>query len=110
MQNVIRTQGSVFISHASAEKPIAEFLYDELKHLGAQPWMATKDVKAGSNYAQTIMHALQTSSAVIVLLTDSSISSQHVKREINLAIDKDIPIIPLNLTGKSDLEIGRAHV
>ena len=103
MQNVIRTQGSVFISHASAEKPIAEFLYDELKHLGAQPWMATKDVKAGSNYAQTIMHALQTSSAVIVLLTDSSISSQHVKREINLAIDKDIPIIPLNLTGKSDL-------
>ena len=94
---------TVFISYSSTDTDMAKVVYAELKNRGFSPWIAATDVPAGANYAQTIIEALQSASAVLVILTEAAINSQHVKREVNVAIDQEIPLFPLNLSGKSDV-------
>lgn len=100
---LVTAQQTIFISYSSADTEMAKTVYTELRAKGFAPWMAGLDVPAGANYAQTIIEALQSSSAVIIILTKSAIESQHVKREVNVAIDQNIPLFPLNLSGKADV-------
>ena len=55
---------TVFISYSSTDTDMAKVVYAELKNRGFSPWMAATDVPAGANYAQTIIEALQSASAV----------------------------------------------
>lgn len=100
---LVSSQQTVFISYSSTDTDMAKVVYAELKNRGFSPWMAATDVPAGANYAQTIIEALQSASAVLVILTEAAINSQHVKREVNVAIDQEIPLFPLNLSGRSDV-------
>lgn len=100
---IVSSRNSIFISHSSSDTAIAMKIYNGLKSLGYSPWMANVDVTGGANYAQIVIEALESSTAVVVVLTESAIKSQHVKREVNIAIDKEITLIPLNLSGNSNI-------
>ena len=100
---IVNSRNSIFISHSSVDSAVAKEIYGGLKSLGYSPWMAIVDVTGGANYAQTVIEALESSTAVVVVLTESAIKSQHVKREVNIAIDKEITLIPLNLSGSSNI-------
>ena len=92
---IVNSRNSIFISHSSVDSAVAKEIYGGLKSLGYSPWMAIVDVTGGANYAQIVIEALESSTAVVVVLTESAIKSQHVKREVNIAIDKEITLIPL---------------
>ncbi len=100
---IVSSRNSIFISHSSSDTAVAKKIYSGLKSLGYSPWMANVDVTGGANYAQTVIEALESSTAVVVVLTESAIKSQHVKREVNIAIDKEITLIPLNLSGNLNI-------
>ena len=87
-----------FFSHASEEASIAAELTDELERNGTSVWLATRDIQAGENYAAQIYEAIEACSHLIVLLSPSSMSSQHVQREINLAIDQGKSILPVSVS------------
>ncbi len=96
-------RNSIFISHASADLAWASEIYDDLKQNNCVPWMAAKDIPAGANYAENLSEALETASALVVILTHEGIKSQHVKREVNIAIDLKIPLFPVNLSGANNI-------
>jgi hypothetical protein len=86
----------VFVSHASADRDVAVALTSGLRDEGLEVWLAVDDIHAGENYAEEIFAALVASDAVVVVLSRPAIESPHVKREINLAIDRRKRILPFS--------------
>jgi len=90
--------GTIFISHASADIDQATEIYERLKDREYPIWMAIHEIKPGANYAEVIIKTLDAAKAVIVLLSKDSITSDHVKREISLASELQLPIYPITFT------------
>ena len=97
MSSEVRT-GTIFISHASADLDQATEIYGRLKDKKYPVWMAVHEVKPGASYAETIIKTLDAAKALIVLLSVESISSAHVKREVSLARELNLPVYPITLT------------
>ena len=87
----------IFISHASVDVEVAVGLKAYLEKLGLSTWLARDDIEPGKNFAEEITNALEKSSALIVILSSASLSSAHVKREVNMSIDRGLTIIPVIL-------------
>ena len=75
----------VFISYASHDAAVATALVDALERRGIACWIAPRDVKAGAQYADAIVRAISSARAVVLVLSQNSISSPHVGREIERA-------------------------
>lgn len=97
MSSEVRT-GTIFISHASPDLEQATEIYLRLQDQDYPVWMAVHEVKTGANYAEIIFKTLDAASAVIVLLSESAIGSDHVKREVSLARELSIPIHAIALS------------
>ena len=103
MSSEVRTD-TVFISHASADIDRATEIYRRLKDKEFPVWMAVHEIKTGANYAEVIIKTLDAAKAVIVLLSKDSIASDHVKREISLARELQLPIYPVTFTDLAKLK------
>jgi hypothetical protein len=85
----------VFISHSSIDKDMAHQIATHVNSLSLQAWMASRAIKPGANFAEEISRAIQRARAVIVVVSKDALLSEHVKREVNLAIEMNIQIIPV---------------
>jgi len=101
---IVSNNHSIFISHSSVDNESALLIHKELKQRGFSPWLDTTDIPAGANYARTIMEALESASAFVLLLTQSALKSEHVAREVEVAVSQKIPIFPLNMSGQKDIQ------
>jgi TIR domain-containing protein len=109
----------VFISYAREDEPTAIRLYQDLKVVGAEPWMDKYDLIGGQGWRGTIRQAVRRSSHFIPLISKNSVSKRgYVQREMREAIDKlkDIPpdeifLIPVRLddTDSSFEDIQELH-
>jgi adenylate cyclase len=83
----------VFVSYASADKPIADAVCAALESAGIPCWIAPRDVKPGALYADAIVRAITYAKALALVLSESSIASSHVGKEVERASSKRRPII-----------------
>jgi TolB-like protein len=90
---------AVFISYASQDAAIAAALVDALERRGIACWIAPRNVKAGSLYADAIVRAINESKDVVLVLSASAIGSDHVAREVERAASKHKPIIAFRIDG-----------
>lgn len=101
------TQGSpsatIFISHASADDPVAQSLAAALEAQGLRTWLASRDVSIGANYAAEIFQNLVNSDYLLVVLSPKSIESAHVRREVSIAIDRKVPVLPVSTDPTGEL-------
>jgi hypothetical protein len=96
------SQAQIFISHSSTDADHASELAKILRTKGFKPWLAKFDIALGSNFAEEITRAIKESGHFIVLLSKNSIASPHVKREVSIAVDKGIPLLPVIIGGGQD--------
>lgn len=87
----------VFISYASADKPVADDVCAALESVGILCWIAPRDVKPGALYADAIVRAITGAKALVLVLSESSIASSHVGKEVERASSKKRPIIALRI-------------
>lgn len=87
----------VFISYSSDDEKQANSLVDTIEAAGIRCWIASRNILISSNFAAAIFQAISNSKVVVLLLSSSSNKSKYVKREISLAVDKNIPILPVAL-------------
>src|SRR5579864_6281426 len=87
----------VFISHSAEDKQPAEEICASLEATGIRCWIAPRDVALGDNYAGAIMDAIYSSRATVLLFSHNSNRSQHVLREVERAVSRSVPIIPVRL-------------
>ena len=87
--------GHVFLSYSTVDKASADALLKGLESKGVRVWMAPRDVRPGSDYSEAIQDAIETSSAVVAVVSDSANLSRHVKAEIEIAFSRGKPLFPV---------------
>lgn len=93
---------SIVISHANQDADLAGSIADALNEESLTCWLASRDIPVGSNFAEEISRAISGADFLLVLLSPQSISSPHVKREVNMAIDKGVTLLPVLLGHHSE--------
>jgi len=92
------TVGSdVFVSYASADASIANSIVENLEKQGLKCWLAPRDVKPGSVYADAIVRAINEAKALVLVLSASAMASSHVGREVERAASKRKQIIAFKI-------------
>ncbi len=86
-----------FISHAVEDAEIARQVCHILEKNGIACWIAPRDVPPAAEYGETIVAAVETSKVLVLLLSAPANASRFVMREVSLALDEGIAILPLRL-------------
>ena len=87
----------VFICYAMHDKAVAEEICAALESRHIKCWIAPRDVLPGTEWAETIVDALDESRVLVLVLSSSSNNSPQVIREVGRAASNGTPIIPLRI-------------
>ncbi len=91
------TAHAAFLSYSSADRATAEDLTAYLEQRGIRCWLAPRDVPPGALYADAIVRAINDARALVLLLSQSSIGSSHVGKELERASAKKKQIIAVRV-------------
>jgi len=86
-----------FISYASPDSSIANAVCNALERAGVKCWIAPRDVTPGDLYAANIVHAIDASRVVVLVLSQHAADSAHVLREVERASSKRHPILSFRI-------------
>jgi TolB-like protein len=82
-----------FISYASQDKAVADAVCQALELAGVPCWIAPRDVVLGGSYAGEIVHAIDATKLLILILSKNSAESKHVLREVERASSKGHSVV-----------------
>lgn len=88
---------TVFISYSSIEQQIAEEIKQKLESRRISCWMAPKSIPAGSDYGTEIPKAIKKCKIFLLILSENSQKSKWVPKELGMAINKDLKVIPFHI-------------
>jgi hypothetical protein len=88
---------NIFICFSSKDEAIALRVVAFLESKGHACWISLRDVEPGQNYQESIVRALESSSAIVFLFSENSSQSGEIKKELSLGGSENIPVIPLRL-------------
>lgn len=96
----------VFISHTSSDHDFVWKLAKRLKGDGVDVWVDEWEIKAGDSIAQKVNDALNESSFLLVILSEYSLLSDWVLKEMNVSLmrqlaSKSVKILPVLLELRS---------
>src|SRR6201996_9506086 len=87
----------IFISHSKEDNKLAVALCHFLEQNRFRCWIAPRDVQAGKDYASCIIDAIQSSRIMIVILSEHSNRSNHVRNEVERAFNHQVAILPFRI-------------
>lgn len=87
----------IFISYSTVDITSAETVRDILEQNGLSCWMAPRDIPGGSNYTKEIPIAIRNCKVFVLILSNSSQSSQWVLKELDSAVNAGKVILPFML-------------
>lgn len=98
---------SVFISHNYMDKPLARKISNTLKYYGIETWIDESEIKLGDSLIDKIRKGIDRVDYLIALISESSVESEWVLKELDIAMNKEIEgkkvmVLPV-LAGKCDL-------
>lgn len=104
----------VFISYASADKPLADGVCARLEAARLRCWIAPRDILPGQDWGEAILNAIEASRVVVLVFSAHANGSPHVKREVERAIHRGTAVIPFRVeqvqpSGSLAYFIGTAH-
>lgn len=88
---------ATFISYAREDRFVADRIAKELRRHGLAAFQDLKSIEPGSDFRAEIRDALQKTRTVVLLLSSHAVKSSEVLKEIRLAKDLGIPILPVML-------------
>ncbi len=87
----------IFISYSSKDREHAEQLTELLASAGLSVWIDQSGIEAAESWSESIVDAIDSCKAFIVMLSPASILSPNVVKEVSLASEKRKKILPLDL-------------
>jgi photosystem II stability/assembly factor-like uncharacterized protein len=87
----------VFISYSVKDKAVADSVVAALEQNHIRCWYAPRDIKPGADWGEEIAKAINVSSVFLLIFSSSSNRSQRVLDELNLAIMKEVVILPFRI-------------
>ncbi len=90
-------QHDVFISYATPDKATADTICHFLEAEGVRCWIAPRDIPAGGDWPEHIPAAIDASRLMVLVFSDSANASDFVQREVTLAANSKLPLIPFRV-------------
>ncbi len=87
----------VFISYSQPDRECALELTRHIEAEGFRVWIAPRDVSPAADWAREILAALSAARVMVLLLSASSNISPQVRREVERAVHKQLPILPVRI-------------
>ena len=88
---------SVFLSYSQKDRRTADAVLKALEANGVRVWMAPRDIPPGASWPESIPVAIDAARVMILIFSECANSSQHVAREIDIACDRRLTIIPVRI-------------
>ncbi len=93
---------SCFISYSSKDHEFAERLHADLQNNGVRCWFAPEDLRIGDRLRPSFDEAIRLHDKLMVLLSESSIKSSWVEKEVEAAFEREhrenrIVLFPIRL-------------
>jgi hypothetical protein len=85
----------VFVSYSSHDSEIASEVCKVLEQHQVKCWMAPRDILPGTNYSAAIIDAINNCVALVLVYSEHSNRSTHVRTEVERAFSKEKHIMPL---------------
>lgn len=95
--NRVKSKPDVFISYSSGDKKTADAICSSLEQAGFNCWIAPRNIAPGCDYGEAIIDGISQSHLMVLVLSRAANASQQVKREVERAVNKNIPIIPFRI-------------
>ena len=87
----------VFVSYSSSDDTVAVDLVSRLEARNVSCWMAPRDVRPGTTYADALYYAIEAAPVFVVLMSTAANSSDHIARELEIANQMEKRIVPVRL-------------
>lgn len=87
----------VFVSYSAKDKPTADAVCATLESRGIRCWIAPRDILPGMDWGEAIIDAINSSRAIVLVFSANANQSSQIKREVERAVSKGIPIIPFRI-------------
>jgi TIR domain len=103
-----------FISYSSRDKATADATCAALEASGVRCWIAPRDITPGIEWGEAIIDGINQSRVLILIFSANANESPQIRREIERAVGKGIPIIPFRIqdiapTRSLEYFIGAVH-
>ena len=86
-----------FISYSSKDKTTADAVCAVLEQAGIRCWIAPRDIRPGGEYGGAIIEAIDQCRVMVLIFSSSANNSRQIHREIERAVSKGVPIIPVRI-------------
>jgi hypothetical protein len=99
---------NVYISYSARDHEIARRLIAELRAAGVDVWQDEESLPLGVSPGAVSARAIRSADAVLVLVTNASLSSSQVLRDIELAsygASEDVLIVPVFVDGMPEVRL-----
>jgi TIR domain len=80
----------VFLSHSHSDRVFARRLGNDLISRGIRVWIDNAEISVGDSLLQKIAEGLEKMDYLAVVLSQSSVKSEWVRREVEIAINQEI--------------------
>ncbi len=87
----------VFISYSTQDKLVADSICVNLEAAGVRCWIAPRDIAPGEDWPAAITKAISQSRVMVLVFSTFSNSSEDVSRELFLAANSKLVIIPFKI-------------
>ena len=104
--NNLMTQ--VFLSYAEEDRAMMEKIRASLRREGITVWTNTTDIHTGEDFVNSIKRGIEFADNLVYLLSPDSIKSNYTQQELDLAVEFNKRIIPLQVQKTDNLELPSA--
>ncbi|MGO4504604.1 MULTISPECIES: toll/interleukin-1 receptor domain-containing protein [unclassified Dyella] len=87
----------VFVSYSQPDRQVAFALVQRLEARGMRVWIAPRDISPAADWAAEIIDAITSARLMLLIFSASSNDSGQVRREVERAVHKQLPILPFRL-------------
>jgi hypothetical protein len=87
----------VFLSYSSQDQAMADAACGVLETRGLRCWMAPRNILAGKEWSAAIIEGIEQSRSFVLVFSANANQSRQVLREVERAVAKGIPILPLRV-------------
>jgi hypothetical protein len=93
----VRVAFDVFISYSTLDKPAADAACATLEAVGIRCWIAPRDILPGTDYAESIIDAIESAKILVLIFSGHANASRQIKLEVERAVSKGTAIIPVRI-------------
>ena len=88
---------NIFISFAGQDLKVAFTLCKALESRGFKCWISSRDILPGENFQVAIVRAIRTAKMMLLVFTGNSNNSEEMTKELALASQHKLIVVPLRI-------------